>query len=107
MKESLIREYITNMDFRGEAFPSIAPLLPLARIENCYALCTYPKNWSRKLCGAPASMTQRLVNGQPASYNDQIFVVEKPNQQITYTARCLGHWELRDRPRREIARIPN
>lgn len=67
-----------DLDFRGEPFgPS--PLL-LARAEfvtKLQAICIK--------CGNPASRTQRLINGQPASYNDPII---KIGASESYEARC-------------------
>ena len=55
-------------DFRGEPFPIMAKLLAKAEfISKLTAICVK--------CGAPATRTQRIVNGIPASYFDPIVVV--------------------------------
>ncbi len=67
-----------DLDFRGEPFgPS--PLL-LAKAEfttKLQAICIK--------CGNPASRTQRLIDGQPANYNDSII---KIGASESYEARC-------------------
>ena len=47
------------------------------------------------VCGAPASRTQRLINGDPASYNDPIIMV---GAQEVYEARCRQHHQVPGRP---------
>jgi thymidine kinase len=43
------------------------------------------------VCGAPASRTQRLLNGQPAHYNDPIIMV---GASEVYEARCRQHHQV-------------
>lgn len=67
-----------DKDFRGEPF-GVMPLL-LARAEyvtKLEAIC--------QVCGAPATRTQRLINGKPASIDDPIILVGAKEQ---YEARC-------------------
>lgn len=67
-----------DKDFRGEPF-GVMPLL-LARAEyvtKLEAIC--------QVCGAPATRTQRLINGRPASIDDPIILVGAKEQ---YEARC-------------------
>lgn len=67
-----------DKDFRGEPF-GVMPLL-LARAEyvtKLEAIC--------QVCGAPATRTQRLINGKPASVDDPIILVGAKEQ---YEARC-------------------
>lgn len=91
-----------NRDFRGEPFPAIESLMPLAtRIETLTARCTY-KNGDRRSCGAPATMTQRLIDGQPASYKCPTVVIEGKDKNITYEARCLDHWSCPDAPKSRL-----
>ena len=74
-----------DMDYRGEAFGVMAELLAMAdHVEKLFAACFYP-NCSRK-----ATRTQRLVNGCPAHYDDDIIIVEGSGDEI-YEARCLKH----------------
>jgi thymidine kinase len=67
-----------DMDFRGEPFGPM-PLL-MAEAEEVYklqAICV--------VCGAPASRTQRLIDGQPAAYDDPVILV---GGSESYEARC-------------------
>ncbi|HOR01926.1 MAG TPA: hypothetical protein PKZ92_01565 [Candidatus Woesebacteria bacterium] len=82
-----------NRSFRGEPFSAIESLLALAtKVETLTARCTY-KNNHGKTCGAPATMTQRLINGQPAPYRSPTVVIQQfNNSSITYEARCADHW---------------
>jgi len=67
-----------DMDFRGEPFGPIPLLMAQAeRVTKLQAICV--------VCGAPASRTQRLINGQPASFNDPVIMV---GASEVYEARC-------------------
>lgn len=67
-----------DMDFRGEPFKVMPVLLTKAEfVTKLTAVCTK--------CGAPATRTQRLINGKPASYNDPIIQV---GASESYEARC-------------------
>jgi thymidine kinase len=68
----------TDMDFRGEPFGPIGPLLAVAEsIDKLHAICV--------VCGDLATRNQRLIDGSPA-------VAEGPTIQVggseTYEARC-------------------
>ena len=84
-----------DQDFRGEPFGSVPLLLALAEnVTKLQAICMR--------CGAPASRTQRLVDGQPASFDDPIILV---GAQENYEARCRKCHEVpRGRHRRGGAR---
>lgn len=70
-----------DMDFRGEPFGPMPRLLCGAEeVTKLHAICL--------ICGEPASRTQRLVNGEPAHFNDPIIMV---GAQETYEARCREH----------------
>jgi thymidine kinase len=70
-----------DMDFRGEPFGSMPRLLAIAEdVTKLHAICL--------VCGEEACRTQRLVNGQPAHYNDPIIMV---GAQESYEARCRQH----------------
>ncbi len=57
-----------DLDFRGEPFGLMPELLARAEfVEKLTAIC--PR------CGAPATRTQRLVNGHPARYTDPVVLV--------------------------------
>ncbi len=67
-----------DMDFRGEPFGPVPLLMAEAeKIDKLQAICV--------VCGAPASRTQRLINGQPASYDDPVIMV---GASEVYEARC-------------------
>ncbi|HLU08570.1 MAG TPA: thymidine kinase [Oceanobacillus sp.] len=70
-----------DMDFRGEPFGSLPYLLSCAEeVTKLHAICV--------VCGEQASRTQRLVNGQPAHYNDPVILVGASER---YEARCREH----------------
>ena len=67
-----------DLDFRGEPFGPMPLLMAQAeQVSKLQAICV--------VCGAPASRTQRLINGQPASYDDPIIMV---GANEVYEARC-------------------
>ncbi|ADO83331.1 thymidine kinase [Ilyobacter polytropus] len=67
-----------DQDFRGEPFEPIDSLLAKAEyVDKLSAICA--------VCGNPASRTQRLVNGEPAYYNDPVVLV---GASESYEARC-------------------
>jgi len=75
-----VRVIVAGLDrnFRGEPFGVMPELLARAEyVTKLVAICS--------VCGAPATRTQRLINGQPANYNDPIILVGAKEQ---YEARC-------------------
>jgi thymidine kinase len=73
-----------DMDFRAQPFPVMMDLLPRAEfITKLTAICVK--------CGAVATRTQRLINGQPARFDDEIILV---GAEETYEARCRHHHEV-------------
>lgn len=67
-----------DMDFRGEPFPIMANLLSIAEdVTKLTAICVQ--------CGAPATRSQRIINGEPAAYDDPIILVGASEQ---YEPRC-------------------
>jgi len=77
-----------DMDFRGEPFGPMPQLLAEAeQVEKLQAICV--------VCGTPASRTQRLIDGRPASYDDPILLV---GGSESYEARCRRHHEVPGRP---------
>jgi len=69
-----------DMDFRGEPFGPVPTLMAQAeRVDKLQAICV--------VCGGPASRTQRLINGQPAAYDDPVILV---GASEVYEARCRG-----------------
>ncbi len=67
-----------DMDFRGEPFGPMPILMAQAeRVNKLQAIC--------QQCGAPASRTQRLIDGRPAAYDDPVILV---GAEEVYEARC-------------------
>ncbi|MEA3310207.1 MAG: thymidine kinase [Chloroflexota bacterium] len=80
-----------DMDFRGEPFGPLPKLLAIAEhVRKLQAICM--------VCGGPASRSQRLINGEPAAYDDPIVLVGAAE---VYEARCRGCHRV---PRRPAAR---
>jgi len=70
-----------DTDFRGEPFGPMPMLMAQAEtVDKLQAICM--------VCGEPASRTQRLINGEPANYNDPVVVVGAAE---LYEARCRKH----------------
>ncbi len=79
-----------DMDFRGEPFGPMPLLMAEAeRVDKLSAICV--------VCGAPASRTQRLIDGQPASYDDPVIMV---GASEVYEARCRHCHEVPKRQRK-------
>ncbi|WP_102348223.1 thymidine kinase [Bacillus sp. Marseille-P3661] len=77
-----------DQDFRGEPFGSVPDLMALAEsVTKLQAICMS--------CGSPASRTQRLINGEPASYHDPIILV---GASESYEPRCRHCHEVPQKP---------
>jgi thymidine kinase len=77
-----------DLDFRGEPFGPMPTLLALAeRVDKLTAICM--------VSGEPATRTQRLINGQPAQYDDPIILVGASD---SYEARARKHHEVPGKP---------
>lgn len=80
-----------DQDFRGEPFHPMPELLIRAEhVDKLNAICMS--------CGSPASRTQRLVNGEPAYYDDPIIMVGAAE---SYEARCRKCHVVRNRDKKE------
>lgn len=78
-----------DMDFRGEPFGVMPKLMTSAEfVTKLTAVCV--------CCGAPATRSQRLIDGKPASYNDPII---KVGASESYEARCRHCHQVNDRPK--------
>lgn len=67
-----------DCDFRGNPFPIVANLLAMAeQITKLTAICV--------CCGNEATMTQRIINGLPARYQDPTILV---GEKESYEPRC-------------------
>ena len=75
-----------DMDFRGVPFGPVPALVARAEhVQKLQAICV--------VCGGPASRTQRIINGQPAAYDDPVILV---GAEEAYEARCRGCHEVRE-----------
>ena len=74
-----------DKDFRGESFGVMPELLTRAEfVTKLTAVCAK--------CGAPATRTQRLVNGKPAGFEDPIVMVglmKVMNQDVVIAIKFL------------------
>lgn len=74
-----------DQDFRGEPFGCVPELMARSElVTKLHAVCSQ--------CGAPASRTQRLIDGKPAHYEDSIILVGATE---SYEARCRHCHEVR------------
>lgn len=75
-------------DFRNMPFGPMPTLLAVAdKVTKLTAICT--------CCGADAALSQRLVNNEPAKYDDPIIMV---GAQEVYQARCRGCFIIDKQP---------
>lgn len=73
-----------DTDFRGEPFGEMPKLMALSEtVTKLNAICP--------ICSSPASRTQRLIDGQPASYDEPIILV---GASESYEPRCRHHHEV-------------
>jgi thymidine kinase len=67
-----------DTDFRGMPFGPMPQLMAIAElVDKLHAICV--------LCGAPATRTQRLIEGVPAAWNSPTIMV---GGRESYEARC-------------------
>ncbi|QST02599.1 thymidine kinase (plasmid) [Pontibacillus sp. ALD_SL1] len=67
-----------SKDFRGEAFGPMGDLMAVAdEVHHLKGICA--------VCGSPSTMTQRLLDGKPAYYEDPIILVGASD---AYEPRC-------------------
>lgn len=77
-----------DKDFRGESFGVMPELLTRAEfVTKLTAVCAK--------CGAPATRTQRLVNGKPAGFEDPIVMV---GADESYEPRCRHCHQVPNKP---------
>lgn len=78
-----------DTDFRGEPFGPMPELLARAEfVTKLTAACT--------VCGCAATRTQRLVNGEPAKFDDPVILV---GAKESYEARCRKHHIVPNKPK--------
>jgi thymidine kinase len=74
-----------DLTFAGEPFGPMPVLMALAdRVDKLSAVCV--------VCGAPATRSQRLIDGAPAPADDPVI---KVGGKGTYEARCRSCYETR------------
>lgn len=75
------------LNFKGEPFGVTLQLIGLCEsikdVTNLFSYCS--------VCGMPATLPQRLINGNPAPYDSDVI---KVGGEETYQARCYEHHEL-------------
>ncbi len=77
-----------DTDFRAEPFGPMPLIMAQAeKLDKLQAICV--------VCGAPASRTQRLIDGKPASYDDPVILVGASEK---YEARCRHCHEVPGKP---------
>lgn len=80
-----------DTDFRGEPFGPMPRLIAISEyVTKLHAICP--------ICGSPATRTQRLINGKPASYDEPVILV---GASESYEPRCRHHHEVPNKPSRE------
>lgn len=73
-----------DTDFRGEPFGMVPILMAQAeRVDKLHAICM--------VCSETASRTQRLIDSQPARYDDPIVII---GASELYEARCRVHHKV-------------
>jgi thymidine kinase len=79
-----------DTDFRGEPFGPMPRLMAESEyVTKLNAICP--------ICGSPATRTQRLIDGKPASYQDPVILVGAAE---SYEPRCRHHHEVPGKPSR-------
>lgn len=91
--EAHINVLVAGLDqnYRGEPFGET--MAAICEIDHTaikvQAMCNVCRKWN-------ATMTQRLVNGEPAGINDEDIIIEDgTNLIVTYEPRCKDHHILR------------
>lgn len=76
-----------DMSFRAEPYEPVPELMSIAdQVDKLHAICM--------VCGKPAYASQRLINGEPAYYDDPLVMV---GANENYEARCRRHHIVRYR----------
>ncbi len=79
-----------DMNFRAEPYHPVPELMSISdQTDKLQAICT--------VCGKPAYASQRVINGEPAYYEDPLIMVGAAEN---YEARCRRHHILRHKDER-------
>jgi thymidine kinase len=79
-----------DRDFRNQPFGPMPELMAWAEyVDKLHAICMK--------CGEPASRTQRLINGEPAAFDDPIILVGAAE---VYEARCRSCHAIKGKAKR-------
>ena len=74
-----------DMDFKAEPFQPMPEIIAISEmVTKLHAVCNK--------CGQEASRSQRLINGEPARFDDPIVVI---GASESYEARCRHCHEIR------------
>jgi thymidine kinase len=74
-----------DMDFKAEPFHPMPEIMAISEmVTKLHAVCNK--------CGKEASRSQRLINGEPAKYDDPIVVI---GASESYEARCRHCHEIK------------
>lgn len=77
-----------DLDFRGTPFQVTAQMAALAEvITKLSAICTE--------CGEPGTITQKFIDGKPASYNSDTILIGNIE---SYSVRCRKDHEVLNKP---------
>lgn len=77
-----------DLDFRAEPFGAMPDLMASAeQVDKLHAICV--------VCGDEASRTQRLIDNEPAAYDDPIVLIGAAD---SYEARCRFCHKVPGRP---------
>ncbi|HLS36209.1 MAG TPA: thymidine kinase [Bacillota bacterium] len=86
-----LRVIVAGLDtnFRGEPFGIMPDLMAYSElVTKLNAICP--------ICSSPASRTQRLIDGKPASYDEPVILV---GASESYEPRCRKHHEVPNHPK--------
>jgi len=82
-----------DTNFRGESYGPLGKIMEKANsIKTINAWCKYLVGG--KKCGEPAIRNQRLKNGEPVSYKDDVYL---PGDE-EYRGRCINHHFVPEKP---------
>jgi thymidine kinase len=82
-----------DLDFKAEPFGIMPKILAFADdVIKTHGTCEY------KGCSDLANRTQRLINNEPAHYNEPLISIEGSENFESYECRCLDHHYIPGKP---------